>query len=122
MIIPITHTSKNFYAHLGPIFGSRKVEKMTGDRFYDDDDKIWYLYYDKGVPDTFVGILNNVIKNVWTEKPEHLILVFKDINKKMTIKESIVPSLFNDIYIKSGYELVDHDYKNFLKIRSGSSD
>lgn len=39
----ITNKDPGFYDLLGPIFGSRKVYRETGDRFFDDDKKEWYL-------------------------------------------------------------------------------
>ena len=35
----ITNKDPGFYDLLGPIFGSRKVHRETGDRFFDDDKK-----------------------------------------------------------------------------------
>lgn len=78
MILKLTNKSKNFYAHLGNVFGSREIERITGDRFYDDDEKIWYIYYDKGNPVSFVSIKNNVIKNVWSDNEELLTRTLKE--------------------------------------------
>lgn len=114
MIIPITNESKNFYLHLGKIFGSREVQRVTNDRVYDDDDKVWYLYYDKGVPNTFVSVENNVIKSVWTENEKHLVEVLKEI--RLQIRESIVTKHFTDCYLEAGYTITDNGSKNFLKI------
>ena len=61
MILKLTNKSKNFYAHLGRVFGSREVQRVTGDRFYDDDDKVWFIYYNRGNPDTFVSVQKNTI-------------------------------------------------------------
>ena len=41
MIKKMTNSTPGFYELMGPIFGSRDIEKITGDRFFDDDDKIW---------------------------------------------------------------------------------
>lgn len=117
MIIPITNKSKNFYAHLGKVFGSREVQKVTGDRFYDDDDKVWYIYYKKGNPEAFVSVLNNTIKNVWSDDLQLLEKVLAEVNKKEKIKDSIVPAVFKDVYKNAGFELLDNSSKNFVKIR-----
>lgn len=114
MIIPITNQSKNFYAHLGKIFGSREVQRKTGDRFYDDDNKVWYLYYNKGVPDTFVSIKDNTIKNVWGEDHFHLVEVLKEVKAK--VGESIVPKCFLEEYKDAEYTIVENGSKNFIKI------
>lgn len=117
MIIPLTNQSKNFYAHLGKVFGSREVAKITGDRFYDDDDKTWYVYFDKGEPSAFVSVQNAVIKNVWGESREHIKLVLREINKKEKIKESIVPIVFQNCYESAGFLNVGNGLKNFIRIR-----
>lgn len=117
MILKLTNKSKNFYAHLGRVFGSREVQRVTGDRFYDDDDKVWYLYYDKGDPVAFVSVQNNVIKNVWSEKTDLLIKTLKEVNKKETIRESVVPQVFKDAYKDAGFEFISNGYKNFIKVR-----
>lgn len=114
MIISITNKSKNFYAHTGKIFGSREVQRLTNDRFYDDDEKIWHVYYNKGVPDTFVSVKDNVIKNIWTENEKHLVEVLKDI--KLDIKESFVTKYFKECYEKADYTIIENGSKNFIKI------
>ena len=114
MIIPITNKSKNFYAHLGEVFGSRKVQNLTNDRFYDDDNKTWYLYYDRGAPDTFVSVKDRVIKNIWTENEKHLVEVLKDI--KLYVKESLVTNHFKSCYEDAEYTIIENGSKNFIKI------
>lgn len=117
MIIQINNKSKNFYAHLGQVFGSREVERITSDRIYDDEDKVWFLYYKRGVPDTFVSIKDDAIKNVWTYDEKHLIEVLKEIRKKVSVKDSIVAKYFSDAYTKAGFKILDEKGKNFLVIR-----
>lgn len=115
MIIPITNQSKNFYAHLGKVFGSREVERVTGDRIYDDDGKIWYLYYNRGVPDTFISVKDNIIKNIWGYEDKHILIVLKHIKKD--IKESVVTKYYKDLYIEAGYTITEDYTKNYIKIR-----
>lgn len=118
MIIKLNNKSKNFYAHLGKVFGSREVEKTTNDRFFDDDNKEWYFYFNKGNPTTFVSIANGVIKNVWTTKKTHLVQVLEKIKNDTNIKPSVVTKFFKDEYLKSGYAVKEKS-KNFVIIRSG---
>lgn len=115
----MTNKSKNFYHHIGPVFGSREVERATGDRFYDDDDKVWYLYYDSGKPNVFVSIKNNVIKNVWAEKRSNLIDVLKQILKEKQIQISVVPKIFLKEYEEAGYEILEEEKVKFIEIRGG---
>lgn len=44
----LIRSDEDFYAVLGPVFGSRLIEKQTKDRFYDDADKVWYVVQGKG--------------------------------------------------------------------------
>lgn len=122
MIIPLTNKSKNFYSYLGSVFGSREVEKITGDRFYDDDDKVWYVYFKRSKPVAFVSIVDDVIKNVWSDSRELLVKTLEEVNKKHEIKESVVPAIFRDEYVKAGFSIVENGYKKFIKIKGGASD
>lgn len=124
MILKLTNKSKNFYAHIGKVFGSRKVEQITSDRFYDDDDKVWYIFFRRGsgVPDTFVSVRQNKIKNVWTENSDHLVEVLKKILKDWPIKESVVPAVFKEEYEAAGFDVIGNGYKNFIKIRGDQNE
>ena len=35
----------DFYSIMGPVFGSREIQRKTGDRFFDDENKEWYIIY-----------------------------------------------------------------------------
>lgn len=118
MIIKLTNKSKNFYAHLGKVFGSREIEKTTNDRFYDDDNKAWYIYFNRGNPTSFVSIVDSVIKNVWTTERTHLIQVLKKIKDVTDVKTSIITGYFKDEYVEAGY-IIESKSKNFIKVRSG---
>lgn len=122
MIIKITNKSKNFYSHLGPVFGSRKVQRVTGDRFYDDEGKFWYIYYDKGVPTAFVAVMNNIIKNVWSDDLELLKQTLHEVYKKETIKTSTVPAVFKDVYNDAGFTIIENGSKNFIKIKGDENE
>ncbi len=37
MIKRMRNTDRGFYGYMGRIFGSRQVQRDTGDRFYDDE-------------------------------------------------------------------------------------
>ncbi|MFB7302639.1 hypothetical protein [Heyndrickxia sporothermodurans] len=98
------------------------MQRITGDRFYDDDDKKWYIYYDKGNPMSFVGVLNGVIKNVWGEDKGCLIEVLKEVNKKESIQESVVPVVFQKEYEVAGFDIIGNGYKNFIRIRGAENE
>ncbi|MDU6263744.1 MAG: hypothetical protein E6600_04510 [Anaerocolumna aminovalerica] len=114
MIISVTNQSKNFYMHLGKIFGSRQIEKITGDRIYDDDDKIWHLYFKQAVPVAFVSTKDHVIRNIWADDIKCLQKVLEKI--KNEVKESIVTRNFIDVYKDAGYKVKEYS-PNFVIIR-----
>lgn len=120
MILKLTNKSKNFYSHLGNVFGSREVENATGDRFYDDDNKIWYLNYDGGTPNVFVSVDGSVIKNVWAESRVDLIRVLKQINKEVQITRSVVPLVFREEYLSAGFGELSSEYVKFTTITGGN--
>lgn len=49
----MSNDSKGFYQILGPLMGSRQVEREVGIRLYDDFDKEWYAAWFGGV---FAGV------------------------------------------------------------------
>ena len=58
MVKVLKRGDADFYALLGPVFGSREIEKITRDRFYDDTGKIWYVVCGKGA----ASVLGSTIK------------------------------------------------------------
>ena len=65
-IMRLDRSDERFYALMGPIFGSRAVEKACRDRFYDDPGKRWYLIPGRGA----ASILEGTIKNFWADDGE----------------------------------------------------
>lgn len=118
MILKLNNKSKNFYSHLGKIFGSREIERKTHDRIFDDDNKEWYIYFEKGEPTVFVSVANNKIKNVWGKNEKYLLEVLKKINSETSIETSVVTVIFIELYIKAGFEIYKAVSKNFVNIRS----
>ncbi len=57
----LTRADGDFYTVMGPVFGSRLIEKQTKDRFYDDAGKVWYVIPGKGA----ASLLGNTVKNFW---------------------------------------------------------
>ena len=120
MIIKMTNKDKDFYFYLGKIFGSRIVQSETKDRFYDDNNKIWYVYIDSNSNKclAFVSVCNRVIKNVYSYSDNALYDVFTEIKKDFCIEPSIVTNIYEDIYIKCNFFINKLDnYKHFIMIR-----
>lgn len=111
----MTNKDSGFYEIMGPVFGSRKVERVTGDRFYDDDDKIWYV--DLGVDGgllSVVSVKRKVIKNIYAENGESLKSILTEL--KPLVKASIVTKVYEDIYNEAGYVAQDNGMKRYVVI------
>ena len=116
MIMNMNNKNKNFYEYLGKLFGSRSVESFIHDRIYDDSDKEWYIYYDRGKARAFVSINNNKIKNVYSENKGFLVAVLQQVNREENIIASIVPKVFIQQYREAGFAVKEHSV-NFVEIR-----
>lgn len=116
----ITNKDAGFYAIMGPVFGSRKVQRKTGDRFYDDDKKEWYIEKDdSGGVVAVASVDDGVIKNVYGEDETALTRILKELYD--ITEESVVPSAYTDIYRSAGYTVVEEKLKKFIKIRGGKA-
>lgn len=112
----MTNKEAEFYLYLGRIFGSRKVESTTGDRFYDDDEKVWYIHFSSNSePDAYVSAKNSVIKNVYAPEAKNLIPVLKELLPRINI--SIVPAVYKKEFELAGYLMLGQHSKNFIKVR-----
>lgn len=117
MIIKLNNKSKNFYNIMGKFFGSRIVENKTNDRIYDDNKKIWYVFFDKNIPVAFISVVSDVIKNVYSVNDGCLYELLKYVIKDINLKESIVTKAYADVYINCGLNVNSNiSYKNFVKI------
>ena len=115
----ITNKDPNFYSILGPIFGSRKVQRETGDRFYDDEEKEWYVELnDYGEAISVVSITNTIIKNVYSTDENSLEKLLCEIY--LISSASIIPAIYKEIYVKAGFIVEDGSLKNFVKIQGGN--
>ncbi len=117
MIKKLDNKSKDFYQYMGKVFGSRLIEKQTNDRIYDDDNKQWYIYIEREKVLAFVSISNQTIKNIYTTKEKYLEKVLEKVIKENKILPSTVTNIYEEIYLKCGFEIKkDNYYKNFVVI------
>ena len=113
----ITNKDPDFYKIMGPVFGSRLIQRETGDRFYDDDNKDWYISLDNlNNVIAVVSVSNNVIKNIYSKNSDELTRLLKDLY--YITESSVVPLIYRDSYIDAGYATTTHDHlKNFIVIQ-----
>ena len=116
MIVKMNNTKDGFYTYMGKFFGSRLLQKQTGDRIYDDNKKEWYIYLINENAVGFVSVNNNVIKNVYATEPKYLKELLNKLNKDCVISPSVVTKLYVDVYRDCGFEINTEYYKNFVLI------
>lgn len=110
MIKQLTHDNNDFYTVMGPVLGSRVVERETGDRFYDDADKVWTVSMGTEGVKGVISVADGVIKNVYLPDAK----AAKEIIKKIgATSKSKVPAVYKDIFADNGYtvELIDRQKK-----------
>lgn len=114
----MTNKDPGFYNLLGPIFGSRKIQRETSDRFFDDDEKEWYLEIgDDTEILAVISVSGETIKNVYSSSQNSLVKLLKNVYP--FTESSIVPSVYLEAYKKSGYTVEDSGLKKFIKIKGG---
>ena len=116
MIAKMNNTNDKFYSYMGKFFGSRLLQKQTGDRIYDDSSKEWYIYLINEKAVGFVSISNNVIKNLYATDPKYLVELLTELNKSYTISSSVVTNLYVDVYKSCNFLVNTDNYKNFVII------
>lgn len=114
----IKNTDTAFYDIVGPVFGSRKIQRVTRDRFYDDDKKEWIVQLDSNKNIVYViSVIDGVIKNIYSESPEATTNALKEIYDE--ISYGVVPVIYKALYISAGYEIEERVMVNFVKIVGG---
>ena len=117
MVLKITNKDEKFYQYMGKFFGSRLVEKVTNDRIYDDSNKQWYIYLTDESVMAFVSISKNVIKNIYSKKPEYLEELLNYIKTDTHVTYSIVTNCYEEVYQKCEFKVFKNEtYKNFVTI------
>lgn len=106
------NTDSGFYKYMGKIFGSREIQRVTSDRFYDDDGKEWIMEISQNVVIAIISVKDSVIKNVYAEDVFCLAEILKEMRPEISI--GIVTNLYREVYATAGYEIVE-EKKNFVK-------
>lgn len=115
----LNRNSKDFYKYMGPIFGSREIQRITNDRFFDDEGKDWYLNIDDDEVTAVISVKNSDIKNVYLKNFDESVKLLKDI--KANISKGIVPSAYESLFREAGYETDEHS-TNYIKVGGGKDE
>lgn len=105
--------TEKFYEFMGPVFGSREVQRTTGDRFYDDPDKTWWIYINDKQVVAVLSVKGSEIKNVYGER-EYLAILLKEVYP--FVSSGIVPCIYREIYDSTGYK-VSEKSSNYVNIK-----
>lgn len=116
----MSNDNKAFYQLLGPLMGSRSVEKEVGIHIYDDTDKEWYTAWIDGV---FIGVASVRGVNVSDcyVKPAHrrngaltamILSIIKDHPEKL---RATCTGMSVGAFEKAGF-IVKKKTKNFYKV------
>ena len=110
-VLKLDRSSPEFYAQMGPIFGSRVIEKESMDRFYDDPDKEWYLIPGCGAASVF----NYTIKNFWAATPGAAQKLLERLMVEYRFLSGIVSNKHEQSFRNMGFTCIGHR-KNFLEV------
>ena len=116
-VMRIDRSSEDFYALMGPVFGSRVIEQDTKDRFYDDAGKVWYLIPGRGA----ASVLGETIKNFWAVTSETADLLLGTLTKEHRYLDGIVPNKHEKSFKDAGFTCLGHR-KNFLEVHYRAKD
>lgn len=111
-ILRLTRASEDFYALLGPVFGSRAVERATHDRFYDDADKTWYYAAGRGA----ASVSGGAIRNFWAGDGECAEALLDAMLGDASRLQGIVPRTHAEVFERRGFD-VNLYRKNFIEVR-----
>lgn len=107
----LIRSDENFYRIMGPFFGSRQVEHVTHDRFYDDPGKVWYTAGAKGA----ASVLNSEIRNFYAADQETAEALLSVIERDYRFLSGIVPRRYREAFVAHGFSA--RDYRtNFLEV------
>ena len=110
-VLKTDRSCADFYANMGPVFGSRVIEQETRDRFYDDPEKIWYLIPGYGA----ASVLGDRIRNFWAATPEAASDLLQEMIRDYLYLGGIVPNRHEMTFREMGFICMQHR-KNFLEV------
>lgn len=116
-VMRIDRSSEDFYALMGPVFGSRVIEQDTKDRFYDDAGKVWYLIPGRGA----ASVLGETIKNFWASAPEVALLLLEALTEEYSRLDGIVPNRHEKSFKEMDFSCLGHR-KIFLEVHYRAKD
>lgn len=110
-VLRLNRASAGFYDIMGPIFGSRIVERATRDRFYDDPDKLWYCLPGEGA----ASLRRGSVRNFWASSEgaaRRLIEALMEDNARI---EGVIPIPYAQEFERAGFDVRPYRV-NFVEV------
>ena len=111
-VLRMNRSSAGFYEIMGPVFGSRAIERDTHDRFYDDADKEWYCIPGEGA----ASVKHGSIRNFWASSPTVAAELLAAMQADCARLSGIVPCAHREAFSQAGFSVRAHRV-NFLEVR-----
>lgn len=105
-----TQTDSDFYLLMGPVFGSREIERATHDRFFDDPGKVWYV-----ASEGTASVLNGVIRNFYAADEETALALLDVLTSEYANLRGTVPRTWRTAFLAAGFSVEDHS-RNFIEV------
>ena len=107
----LTRTDEEFYLYMGPVFGSRAIEKKTKDRFYDDAGKVWLVVPGMGA----ASLLGHTVKNFWAEDEETAAALIQALKAEDDLLDGVLPRTHELVFRSLGFETQAYR-NNFIEV------
>ncbi|MGN1070709.1 MAG: hypothetical protein ACI4P5_09840 [Candidatus Fimadaptatus sp.] len=110
-VLRLDRSSAEFYALMGPVFGSRAIEKATHDRFFDDEGKRWYYVAGRGA----ASMCNGSIRNFWAGDGECASALLRAMLEDSHGLCGVVPRTHAVEFERLGFSVSGYK-KNFIEV------
>lgn len=116
-ILRLERENRDFYAYMGPIFGSRIIEKETGDRFYDDPEKLWYIAPGRGAASVRAGVL----RNFWASDEKTAFSIAQEMLRDNRRLSGVASRRYESVFKALGFTVQSYR-KNFIEVYLSEKD
>lgn len=110
-VMILTRDSEGFYELMGPVFGSRAIERATHDRFYDDAGKRWYCMPGAGAASVKAGS----IRNFWAASPDAAAQLIEAMLGDCARLRGAVPRAYAEDFRRAGFGVSARSV-NFMEV------
>jgi len=112
----LNRSDTDFYALMGPIFGSRAIAKEIGIHIYDDANKQFYVTTHNGILVGVISLRGSVISDCYTKPWHRKIGVFgellSEVKEDINYAKATCTQLSRGIFEQAGFKPIK-ELKNF---------